>query len=267
VKPRAGASRPAGLVDIHCHLLPGIDDGPGDLDGSLALARAAAAAGVSIVAATPHLRADFPDVHVRELAERCKLIQAEVDREGIELEVVAGAEASLAWALEASEEELALASYAQRGRDLLIETPPTGLTAVETLVYSLRLKGLRITLAHPERSVEEQDRAALTRLVEQGVVLQVNADALLGKRRSPAGRMAAWLCTEGLAQVVASDGHRASSWRPVTAVGEAASALARLVGEARAQWMTAAVPAAIISSEPLPEAPAIRERRGLWPWR
>ena len=151
------------------------------------------------------------------------------------------------------------------GQDLLIETPHTGLTAVETLVYSLRLKGYRIILAHPERSVDEDDRAVMIRLVEQGVVLQVNADALVTRRRSAAGRLAAWLCTEGLAHAVASDGHRADSWRPVTVLGEATAALKGLVGEARARWMTTGVPAAIIAGEELPEPAPIAQRRRV-PW-
>ena len=66
---RSGASL-SGLVDIHAHLLPGIDDGPRDLESALEMARAAVDAGIEVIAATPHLRRDFPDVHIEELAER-----------------------------------------------------------------------------------------------------------------------------------------------------------------------------------------------------
>src|SRR5436305_1040382 len=69
-----------GLVDIHTHLLPGIDDGPATLDESLEMARVAVASGIGTIAATPHLRSDFPDVYVEELASHCQVLQGAVDR-------------------------------------------------------------------------------------------------------------------------------------------------------------------------------------------
>src|ERR1019366_7955580 len=105
----------AGYVDIHAHILPGIDDGPEGLEGSLAMARAAAESGTETLAATPHVRGDFPNVRVRELAERCRALQEAIGREQIALRIVPGAEVSLAWAMDASRDELELASYAQRG--------------------------------------------------------------------------------------------------------------------------------------------------------
>ena len=70
-----------GYVDIHSHVLPGIDDGPGELDGALAMARAAAQAGTQTLVATPHLRSDFPDVHLDELSERCQAVREAIERE------------------------------------------------------------------------------------------------------------------------------------------------------------------------------------------
>lgn len=260
----SGSSEPAGLVDIHAHLLPGIDDGPADLEQALALARAAANSGIHTLVATPHLRADFPAVDVYEVPERCKAMQEAIDREGIDLRVIPGSETSLQWALEASSEELALASYNRRGRDLLVETPSTGLSGVEAMLWELRLRGLRITLAHPERGADStHDRPVLERLAGQGVLLQVNADALVRGRRSSTGRMAEWLCKEGLAHVLASDAHRATSWRPVTMLAEAVDELAALVGEPRARWMAASVPGAIVAGRTLPAAPEIKRRRSM----
>ena len=167
-----------GFVDIHSHVLPGLDDGPADLDASLAMAWAAVAAGTAVLAATPHLRSDFPGVEVSEIAERCRRLQSELDARGVGLRVVAGAETSLTWALEASDEDLRLATYGQRGADLLIETP-TDVSMLEQLLYQVRLRGPRVTLAHPERSATfKRDPDRLTRLADQGILLQVNADAL-----------------------------------------------------------------------------------------
>jgi protein-tyrosine phosphatase len=250
------------LVDLHAHVLPGIDDGPKDLDQALALARAAQESGTSTIAATPHLRSDFPDVHVGELADRCQAMRAALAQADIALELVCATEASLVWALEASEEDLRLASFGQLGTDLLIESPASAGGGLDGLVYQIRLRGYRVTLAHPERSpIFHSDPALLRELVRQGVLLQVNAESLVGDRRRPrVHRLAVRLCREGLAHAIASDGHRAQAWRPVTALAAAADAAGALVGPERARWMTSEVPSAILAGESLPEPPAIEGR-------
>ena len=87
----------------------------------------------------------------------------------------------------------------------------------------------------------------LRRLHDQGVLLQVNAGSLLtDERRSPSARLGQRLCREGLVHVLASDGHRARDWRPVTELASAFGAAVELVGEPRARWMMSEAPAAII---------------------
>jgi protein-tyrosine phosphatase len=255
-------------VDLHAHALPGIDDGPSDTDGAIAMLRAAATTGIATLAVTPHLRSDFPDVHVDELDRRCRALREAVARERIEIEIVCGAEVSLVWALEASDEELVLATYGQRGTDLLIETPTFDVVGFESRLHQLRANGRRVTLAHPERNVGFQRAPSrLAALVQDGVLLQVNAETLLDEgRRSDTHRLGRYLCSEGLAHALASDGHRASGWRPVTCLGKAARIAATLVGPDRARWMTHAVPEAIIAGAAIPEAPAglsVRRRHGL----
>lgn len=257
-----------GYVDLHAHALPGIDDGPSNTEGAIAMLRAAATAGIGTLAVTPHLRSDFPNVHVDELDRRCRTLRDACVREGIEIEIVCGAEVSLVWALEASDAELALATYGQRGTDLLIETPTFDVVGLESRLNQLRAKGLRVTLAHPERNVKFQRAPArLADLVQDGVLLQVNAETLLGAgRRSDAHRLGRYLCSAGLAHALASDGHRAAGRRPVTCLAKAARMAAALVGPDRAHWMTHAAPGAIITGATLPDAPEAlnaRRRHGL----
>ena len=175
------------------------------------------------------------------------------------LRVIGGAETSLAWALEADDEHLALASYGQRGTDLLIEVPGGSAIGFEHLLYELLGRGLRVTLAHPERNPEfQRDHERLGELVSQGVLLQVNADSLLvANRRSPLRRLAERLCQDGIVHALASDGHRGESWRPVTRLAEAVVAATALLGPERARWLVETSPAAIINGEPLPEPPPI----------
>lgn len=246
-----------GLVDIHSHLLPGIDDGPGGLPESIEMARAAVQSGIETIAVTPHLRSDFPDVHVEELADRCHRLQDELDSADVPLRIVPGAEVSLVWALDADDEVLRLATYGQRGTDVLIETPHD-VTGLERLVGSILARGLRVTLGHPERShTLQRDPSRIEALRRQGLLMQINADALLGRRGSPLRTTAEHLCRNGLADVIASDGHRGAAWRPVTALADAVPAAAAVVGEARADWMVSAAPAAIIAGRELRSPPAI----------
>jgi protein-tyrosine phosphatase len=249
----------SGNVDIHAHVLPGVDDGPDDLAESLAMARAAAEAGTRTIVSTPHLRSDFPDVHPHELADRCQHLRTAIEADGIPIGLVCGAETSLIWALEADDRDLTLATYGQRGADLLIETPVTNTPGLDRMLFELRAKGRRVTLAHPERSSHfQRDSSILRNLFDQDILLQINASSLLDDaRRQPHGKLARWLCTEGLAHVLASDGHRATTWRPVTNLALASGTAAALIGAERASWMMRAAPAAILEGIDLPDAPAI----------
>jgi protein-tyrosine phosphatase len=245
-------------VDIHAHVLYGIDDGPADRADAEAMLRTAARSGTATIAATPHLRSDFPDVQVEELAARADELRAWIADEGLEIELVNGGEVGLVWALDADDDSLRLASYGQLGSDLLIETPTT-IVGIEALLYQVRTRGYRVTLAHPERSREfQRDPSVLEALVERGILLQVNADAVCGDaRRSPTARLAQGLCTDGLAHALASDSHRAAEWRPVSVMPYAVAAAAELVGAQRAEWMAVDCPAAIVAGQPLPAPPPI----------
>jgi protein-tyrosine phosphatase len=243
-----------GFVDIHAHLLPGIDDGPDDLEESVAMVGAAAAAGTSTLVATPHLRADFPGVDVLELADRCGELRAAARDVAPALELLGGAEMSVGWALAATDEQLALASYGQRGTDLLIETPLANMPPIEPILGELRSRGYRVVLAHPERSPEfQRDRERVRQLVEEGALLQINAGSLVSETPlSRTRKLARWLCREGLAHAIASDGHRSTRWRPVGLLADGVAALADLVGEGRAEWMAEVVPGAIVEGRDLP---------------
>ena len=175
-----------------------------------------------------------------------------------------GAEVSLVWALEASDDELALATYGQRGTDLLIETPTFDVVGLESLLYQLRAKGLRVTLAHPERNAEfQRDASRLIDLAHRrGPASGECRVPARRRRRSDADRLGRYLCSEGLAHALASDGHRAAGWRPVTCLAKACAAAVALVGPDRAHWMTHAAPEAIIAGAGCPPPRRSRSRDG-----
>jgi protein-tyrosine phosphatase len=248
------------VIDLHCHILPGIDDGPREIEDSIALLDSAARSGVRVVAATPHLRPDYPRVVVSELAERCERLARRLPPE-LAVDLVPAAEVDPMLAQGASDEELRLASYGQRGTDLLVETPYGGLPPnFEELLFAITVRGFRILLAHPERSPDFQSRPQrLEDLVRRGVLLQITAPALMSRRRSASRRLALALIERGLAHVLASDAHSARGPRPPT-LAEAVEVAAR-VDARRSRWMVEDAPAAILAGEPLPPEPGGVVRR------
>jgi protein-tyrosine phosphatase len=252
------------VIDLHTHVLPGIDDGPRDTEGAVALATRAAADGVRVLAATPHVRADHPGVHPEELGERVEHLRGALRAAGVAVEIVGGGEVDIYWAQSATADDLRLVSYGQRGTDLLVETPYGALPErFEQLLFQLRARGLRLLLAHPERSPAFQEEPKrLGELVRQGVLLQVTASTLASpKRRTHA--FVRGLVREGLAHVIASDSHGAGLDRAGLTTGVAALAK---VAPWRARWMVTEAPAAILAGAPLPPPPRDRARRKpLWP--
>ncbi len=242
------------MIDLHAHVLPGLDDGPRDLEGTLALLHAAAAGGTKVIAATPHLRADHPNVRVEALADAHAQLLAQLDSD-LKLEVVLAGEVDLEWAMEATDDQLRLASYGQRGSDMLVETPYGPLPAgFEEMLFRIRTCGYRILLAHPERSPSfHSDPQRLVDLVEGGVLVQLTASSLLQRRRSASSRLVRLLAREGHVHVLASDAHGAGGGRgpDLTAAVDAARRLA----PGRAEWMVGAAPAAILAGKALPPAP------------
>jgi protein-tyrosine phosphatase len=246
------------VIDLHSHLLPGLDDGSPDLEAAVALARESAAAGVRVMAATPHLRADFPGVRVEELPSRVRALQAALDAAGVALEVVSGGEVDVLWAQRASDEALGAASYGARGTDLLIETPYGELPPIfEDLLFKIRVRGFRVLLAHPERNASfQRDVPRLLRLVEGDVLVQVTAASVVGGGR--AGKLAQRLIAEEAAHVIAGDLHRAGGAR--ASLREAVTAAGR-----RGEWMVTDAPAAILAGRSLPPAPPVEPpRRRSW---
>jgi len=246
------------VIDLHCHVLPGIDDGPADLPTAVEMLLAYAADGVETVVATPHLRSDFPEVRPEEILARCEGLEAAALAEGLSMQVVPGGEVALNWALGASERELRAVSLDGLGRDLLVETPANPLgPGVQEGLFDLALLGYRITLAHPELSSSFQRHPhKLAELVDRGILLQVTADALSrSPRKSPSAALAHALVREGRCAAIAADAHSPGPWRPPE-LSRAALIAARLASPARAEWLTVDAPDAILAGEPLPPLPA-----------
>jgi protein-tyrosine phosphatase len=253
------------MIDLHSHVLPGLDDGPAELEQSIEFVRAAAAQGTTVLAATPHLRSDFPDLSVEGLAQACADLNDSIPA-GIDLRVAPGAEVDIHWAQRASDEQLRLASFEQRGTDLLVETP-YGLLPdnFEDLLFKITVRGFRILLAHPERNPSfHRDPSRLRDIAGRGVLMQLTLPSVLARDRgSRARKLAFQLVRDGLAHNLASDSHSPSpQFRPPD-LRKAVEAFAEFA-PAYAEWMVTDAPAAVLEGQPLPRPPRVQPpRRGI----
>ena len=251
----------SGIVDLHAHVLPGVDDGPPDLPAALKLARAIVASGVTTVVATSHVSARYPNTAATLAAAREELRRA-LDAEGIELRVEPGAEVTLEQAAlldDAGLAELRLGG----GPYLLLESPLSPAAAdVGYHVAAVLDRGQRVVLAHPERSPAFQ-RAPdeLERLVAAGALCAVTAGAFTGRFGRTARAFVERMTVDGLVHVVTSDAHDLAG-RPPGVEEELRAAAGELPGlYALIPWLTRDAPQAILNGEPVGAPPGVVERR------
>lgn len=196
------------VIDLHAHILPGLDDGVRTLDEAGALARAAAAAGVTAIAATPHVRDDYP-TSASEMEAGVDSVRRRLAETGVRVEVLTGGEVSLDRLERLAPEQLARFSLAGSGRYLLVEFPYYGWPlALEAQIRRLRSAGLIPLLAHPERNQDVQRAPErLERALRTGALVQVTIDSLAGTFGRRARKAAERLLDLGFVHVLASDAH------------------------------------------------------------
>jgi len=198
------------VIDLHCHILPGVDDGALDLRDSAGLARQAAADGIEAICATPHIRHDH-DVRIDEVAGRVATLNSFLAEEGVPVTVLQGGEVAETAVEGLSEEELGRLTLGG-GDWILLEPAPGPLgDSLQRRVELLAGCGRRALIAHPERHVSADMYERLERLVAAGALVQATADFFL--REQSAAGMAA-LAEAGLVHVLSSDAHSSHGGRP-----------------------------------------------------
>jgi protein-tyrosine phosphatase len=241
------------VIDLHSHLLPGLDDGPASLAESVELARELAAGGVRVVAVTPHVSARYPTTPARMRAALAR-VRTTLARAGVPLEAVAGGEVAVERLRDLDDEALRAFSLGGGGRFLLVEFPSDGWPpGLADRLAELAERGLDPVLAHPERNALVQAAPQrLAGLVEAGALVQLTASSLLARRGEQA-RTARTLLDSGLAHLVGGDLHRPGSRAGL------APALAGLP-PGLARWLARDVPAALLAGERPPRRPLPRRR-------
>jgi protein-tyrosine phosphatase len=238
------------VIDVHCHILPALDDGAPDLDESLAMAHQAIEDGIEVVCATPHLRADHA-VDPAELAARVSALQGELDSRGMALRIATGGEVSATLADELDDEALRLASLGGGGWLLLEPAPGPMDDTLHELVDRLHARGFDVVLAHPERHAGEDFVARLRAFAAAGVLIQWTGAFVADAQPDD---LVLALARAGLVELLGSDSHSARIGRPV-ALRAAYDRLRGVCGEERAAWIERDAPAAVLRGERPPTAP------------
>jgi protein-tyrosine phosphatase len=252
------------VIDIHSHILPGLDDGAPDLTASVAIARMAAADGVRTMIATPHVREDFP-FPLDQIAERTRAVNEELRSRAIPIEVLRGAEVAASKLPDLDDETLAALCLAD-GPYVLVESPYLRASDLfEAAVFDLQLRGFRPVLAHPERSPSFQRHPErLAAMVERGVLCSVTSASMSGRFGRTVQKFTRRLFESGLVHDVASDCHDTAARPP--GLGGGFRVLERDVPGIVEQmpWFTQLVPEAMVAGAALPSRPPEREKgRGL----
>jgi protein-tyrosine phosphatase len=240
----------APMIDLHCHILPGVDDGALDLEDSIGMARQAVNDGIEAICATPHIRHDH-DVRIEEIADRVEQLNERLRVEELPVTVLQGGEVAETAVEGLSDEELDRVTLGG-GRWILLEPAPGRLTTVLLgRVVRLVERGYRVLVAHPERHVSADMYERIAGLVAAGALVQATADFFL-RERFAAGMTA--LAEAGLVHVLSSDAHSSHGGRPVH-MREAFERLAEIDSVApHIAWMRDIAPAAIVAGDEL-EAP------------
>jgi protein-tyrosine phosphatase len=202
----------APLVDLHCHILPGLDDGARDLDDAVAMAVQGHRDGIGAICATPHIRHDH-DVRIPELPGRRAQLTAALRASGCPVRVLAGGEVAATALDRLDDTELAAVSLGGAGRWILLEPAPGPIDeALSAAVSALHARGFRALIAHPERHLAPDLIARLGRAVAEGALVQATA-AFFTEPAASVGMIA--LARAGALHVLGTDAHSAHLGRPL----------------------------------------------------
>ncbi len=249
------------MIDLHSHILPGIDDGAPNLDTSLEMARIAAADGIRTMACTPHI---FPGVFENEgsdIKARVARLQQQLDEAGIDLKLTWGADAHVSPDLGARLKDGSVPSLGDT-RYFLLEPPHhVAPPNFDTFVFNLLAAGHVPVVTHPERlSWIEEHYDTFIHLAERGAWMQITSGSLCGRFGGNAKYWGERMLDEGWVHILATDAHGVSKRPPL--LEEGMKAAERWVGKEEARHLVTTRPQGILDDLPPSTLPAVPAQGG-----
>jgi protein-tyrosine phosphatase len=253
---------PIKMIDLHSHILPGIDDGAADLAVALQIARQSVAQGVSVLACTPHILPGLYHNIGPQIRAATQELQTVIDQEGIALRLVTGADVHMVPDFVGGLRSGRLLTLAD-SRYVLVEPPHhSAPPQLEDFFFNLLVAGYVPVLTHPERlSWVPSHYGTIEKLVQGGAWMQVTAGSITGAFGRTAQYWALKMLDEGLVHIVATDAHDDKRRPPI--LGDARDFVAQRIGAVEADHMVFTRPKGIVENvnpSQLP-MPAIRAER------
>ena len=254
------------MVDIHCHLVPGIDDGASCLEESIQMARIAASDGVSTVVATPHQLGNFRRNTGDGIRFAVRKLQRELDHAKVPLQVLAGADVRIEKGMTSKLVSGEVVSLGDHKKHVLLELPHELYFPLQPLLRELSSVSIVGILSHPERNQGLlRERNVLHELVDAGCLMQITASSIIGGMGPECQELAHWMLREGLAHFIATDAHGAKSRRPL--LRRAFDEVASLVDDTTAVDLCTVNPGLVAAGEPVPLGRRRVPRKKSWlPW-
>lgn len=232
------------LVDLHCHMVPGIDDGSKSWDQSLAMAEIAVADGIQTIVATPHQLGSYSHNHGQSIRSRTSELQQLLDDHRVPLRVLPGADVRIEPGMIEKLKSGEVLTLADRRKHVLLELPHELYFPLDDVLDSLERIGMVGVLSHPERNQGLLKQPRLVEgLVDRGCLMQVTCSSLMGTFGPAPQQMAEWLLQQGLTHFLATDAHGPSARRPL--MRRAFERAETMVGEEIATDLCCRNPAAV----------------------
>lgn len=228
------------MIDFHCHILPGVDDGPYDLTESIQMAEIASQDGIEAIVATPHFLEFRPEAIQANLAYVAKTLDGlnlALRKEGISLAVKSGFEVALTEELPELVANYPALTIEGLNKYILVELPSSQFPLyTEQVLFQLQSQGICPIIAHPERNWALLEKPSLLEaMVERGILAQATASSFLGSSGKEAKRALEDWCKKGYIHIVGSDAHSSEGRTPI--LSPARKVLKKWVGTQHAEWI------------------------------
>ena len=253
------------MIDLHCHVLPGLDDGARLLEETLDIARSAVKNNIDTIVATPHTLNGFFVNNWENVVSLTSTVQKAFDAEDIAITLYPAMEAQVCPELFDALEKGQAATINDNSRYMLLEFPPFSMPPGSMqFIFKLKLQGITPVIAHPERNlILQNDLKQLYDLVKMGALCQLTALSVTGYLGPSVQKSSEQMIKTGLAHVIATDAH--SDDERIAALASAVDMAAEILQDySRAEKMVTTTPAAIIAGEDVDVDEPVLDKKKWW---
>ena len=232
------------MIDIHCHILPGIDDGPSDIQESIDMAGIAARDGITKIVATPHIKNTLHSVS--SIKDNIARLNKHLAERALSIEIVQGADVN------AMLDVSLLKGYTINNTQyILVEFPHSHLPqSMKEILFKMMVQGYRPIITHPERNASVlKDPRILSELINAGVLAQITADSIVGNFGVDIQECSRYLLKKNMVKFIATDAHSSRYRRPVLSQG--LKEAGKIIGKDKALRLVTENPEAVLRGKPL----------------